>query len=93
MAEDLTLLIETANAPIFGIDADGMVNEWNRKAVEITGFSNEEVMGRSLVSKFITAEYQEAVQEVLQKALGGPKRRPTSSSRCTPRTASVSRCC
>ena len=71
VAEDLTLLIETANAPIFGIDADGMVNEWNRKAAEITGFSRDEVMGQDLVSKFITAEYQEAVGDVLQKALAG----------------------
>ena len=61
MANDLTLLIDTANAPIFGIDADGLVNEWNRKAVEITGFSKEEVMGQDLVRKFITAEFQEAV--------------------------------
>ena len=27
VADDLTLLIDTANAPIFGIDADGKVNE------------------------------------------------------------------
>ena len=37
VANDLTLLIDTANAPIFGIDSNGLVNEWNRKAVEITG--------------------------------------------------------
>ena len=36
-------LIETANAPIFGIDADGKINEWNKKAAEFTGFSKEEV--------------------------------------------------
>ena len=46
VANDLTLLIDTANAPIFGIDADGLVNEWNRKMAAITGFSKEEVMGK-----------------------------------------------
>ena len=71
VANDLTLLIDTANAPIFGIDADGLVNEWNRKAVEITGFAKEEVVGRDLVRKFITAEFQDSVQEVLHKALAG----------------------
>ena len=71
MANDLTLLIDTANAPIFGIDADGLVNEWNRKAVAITGYPREEVVGRDLVRKFITAEFQSSVQEVLQKALAG----------------------
>ena len=38
VANDLTQLIETANAPIFGIDKDGLVNEWNRKTAYITGF-------------------------------------------------------
>ena len=32
VAADLKMLIETANAPIFGIDAAGLVNEWNRKS-------------------------------------------------------------
>ena len=71
VANDLTLLIDTANAPIFGIDGEGLVNEWNRKAVEITGFAKDEVVGRDLVRKFITAEFQDSVQEVLHKALAG----------------------
>ena len=29
LADDLTRLIETANAPIFGIDTLGKVTEWN----------------------------------------------------------------
>jgi hypothetical protein len=30
-SEDLRLLVHDANAPIFGIDRVGRVNEWNRK--------------------------------------------------------------
>ena len=45
---------EVCNAPIFGIDASGLVNEWNNKAAEITGFSSDEVVGRDLVQDFIT---------------------------------------
>ena len=71
IANELSMLVETANAPIFGIDDSGLVNEWNRKAAQITGFSKDEVMGRSLVKDFITADYQNAVQEVLQNALRG----------------------
>jgi len=71
VANDLTQLIETANAPIFGIDTNGYVNEWNRKAAHITGFGKDEVMGQDLVRKFITPEYQDSVREVLQNALGG----------------------
>ena len=71
MANDLTLLIDTANAPIFGIGADGLVNEWNRKMAAITGFSREDVMGKNLVSEFISVEFRQSVKEVLENALLG----------------------
>lgn len=53
LALKLRNFIDTANAPIFGIDADGLVNEWNIKLETITGFSREEVLGKNLV-KVIT---------------------------------------
>ena len=71
VAQDLTLLIDTANAPIFGIDAKGKVNEWNQQARKITGFSKKEVLGRDLVADFITDDYKVSVNEVLAKALKG----------------------
>jgi PAS domain S-box-containing protein len=71
VAEDLTLLIDTANAPIFGIDADGNVNEWNKKSAKITGFNSDEVLGKNLVAEFISEDYRESVNDVLQKALKG----------------------
>ncbi len=71
VAQDLTLLIDTANAPIFGIDAQGKVNEWNQQAEKITGFSKKEVMGRNLVADFIKDDYKVSVGEVLEKALKG----------------------
>ena len=49
VAQELQTFIDTANAPIFGIDANGLVNEWNNKAAAITGFSRQEVLGRNLV--------------------------------------------
>ena len=49
VAQELQTFIDTANVPIFGIDAQGMVNEWNNKAAAITGFSREEVLGKNLV--------------------------------------------
>merc|ERR1711871_1831952 len=71
VAKDLTNLIDTANAPIFGIDSNGRVNEWNRKAFEVTEYTKNEVMGKSLVQEYITPEYRTAVQEVLDSALSG----------------------
>ena len=49
VAQELQTFIDTANAPIFGIDANGLVNEWNNKSAAITGFSREEVLGKNLV--------------------------------------------
>ena len=71
VAQELQTFIDTANAPIFGIDAKGLVNEWNNKAVEITGFSRHEVMGQSLVEVYITDEFRASVKEVLDNALLG----------------------
>jgi PAS domain S-box-containing protein len=71
IASELTQLIDTANAPIFGIDADGKVNEWNQQAEKVTGFKKDDVMGRDLVADFITDDYKVSVGEVLAKALAG----------------------
>jgi len=71
VADDLTRLIDTANAPIFGIDTKGCVTEWNRKAAEIVGFGKEETLGKPLVETFITPQYWKDVGEVLTRALEG----------------------
>ncbi len=70
-AEEMTQFVDTANAPIFGIDADGLVNEWNQTAEKITGFSKAEVLGKDLVAEFITDEYKGPVKQVLDNALRG----------------------
>ena len=71
VAQELQTFIDTANAPIFGIDANGLVNEWNNKSAEITGFSKHEVMGKDLVEVYITEEFRASVREVLDNALHG----------------------
>ena len=64
-------LIDTANAPIFGVDNKGRVNVWNQCAMRLVGYSPEEVMEHSLVEEFITKDYQASVQAVLDQALQG----------------------
>jgi PAS domain S-box-containing protein len=71
IANELTQFVDTANAPIFGIDTEGRVNEWNQRSEQITGFTKAEVMGRDLVANFITDDYKVSVGEVLAKALHG----------------------
>ena len=70
-AKDLERLIDSANAPIFGINVDGSVNEWNQQASKIMGYSKEEVLGKHLVKNYISPEFQVAVQKVLDDALRG----------------------
>lgn len=70
-AEEMTQFVDTANAPIFGIDSNGLVNEWNQTAEKITGFSKAEVFGKDLVAEFITDEYKAPVKQVLDNALSG----------------------
>jgi PAS domain S-box-containing protein len=71
LALDLTRLIETTNAPIFGIDDKGLVNEWNQTSEKITGFKKHEVIGKNLVQNYISKEHQKGVKKVLDQALIG----------------------
>ena len=70
MTYDYCKLIESANAPIFGIDVDGNVNEWNPKTAEITGYSREEVFKKPLLT-LIASRNRASVHDVLQQALVG----------------------
>ena len=71
MANELRQLIDTANAPIFGIDVRGTVNEWNNKTAQITGYSRDEAIGKPLVSTFIVKNLRDSVQRVMDQALQG----------------------
>ena len=71
IANELRQFIETANAPIFGIDSQGLVNEWNQTSEKITGFTKKDVLGKDLVQTYITKDYQKAVKQVLDDALLG----------------------
>ena len=71
LARELATMIDRANAPIFGIDVDGNINEWNLKSAEITGFSRDEAIGRNLVNEFIDEEYKKDVWRVLDAGLKG----------------------
>jgi len=69
--KDLTDFISTMNAPILGVDCNGNVNEWNRKAEVLTGFSKDEAMGKNFVSHFIIQEWADAVRWMISEGLRG----------------------
>ncbi|MEM7106964.1 MAG: PAS domain S-box protein [Bacteroidota bacterium] len=70
-AQELVSLIENANAPIFGIDWDGKITEWNRFTSEITGYKKEEVQGTSLAERLVQDSHKELVMELFQGVLHG----------------------
>jgi PAS domain S-box-containing protein len=69
LQHEMTQFFNTVNAPIFGTDAEGKVNEWNQKLEEITGFDKKEVIGCCLVTDFINDDYKALVSEILAQAL------------------------
>jgi PAS domain S-box-containing protein len=71
MAQELRQLLDTANAPIFGVDPSGLINEWNDQTAEITGYSADEAFHEPMVETFVVPSLQPAVQEVLANALRG----------------------
>ena len=72
VANDLKMLIESANAPIFGIDTRGRITEWNKKAAEVTGYTALEMLGEDLVAAAaIKEEFKGSVRQVLMHALNG----------------------
>eukprot|EP00960_Hanusia_phi_P048053 758743-Hanusia_phi.AAC.4 len=71
VVQELQSFIDSANAPIFGIDAEGYLNEWNNKAAQITGFSRDDVLGCNFVEDLIDGAYHNSLQSVLDDALRG----------------------
>jgi PAS domain S-box-containing protein len=70
LLDDAQRLIDTANAPIFGVDASLNITDWNRKAADISKYTSDETIGKSFIG-FIEMEYRDSVREVLEKALRG----------------------
>ena len=69
-ADDIRRLIETANAPIFGMDRDRRINVWNACAERITGYSRHEALGRNL-SEFAVDEHRTEACGVFGSAMQG----------------------
>ena len=47
------------------------VTVWNKCAARLTGYTEDDTMGRHLVNEFITEDFRASVQEVLDNALQG----------------------
>ncbi|XP_010529136.1 PREDICTED: phytochrome E [Tarenaya hassleriana] len=68
---EMVRLIETATAPIFGVNSSGCINGWNPKVSELTGLLASEAMGKSLTNHIVRSDSGPAAETLLSRALQG----------------------
>jgi PAS domain S-box-containing protein len=71
IARELASLIENANVPIFGIDAGGKINEWNRVAVSVLGYQKDQIMGASASLKILDAATRPMFDNIVHQVMSG----------------------
>ncbi len=69
IARDLSDLIENANAIILGVDAKGLVNEWNNHAIITTGYEKNDIFGKELVSFIVEPMKRDEANKKIQFVL------------------------
>ena len=71
-SDELTHFVDMVEAPIFGIDTAGEINEWNQRIEIVTGYDKTDTMGLDLLEVgFIADEVKPLLSEVLMKTLTG----------------------
>ena len=68
---DLRQLVDTACTPIFGLDLQGVINEWNPAAAQLTGIETEEVLTGMLVYQVVAPEFHAEVESTLARVCAG----------------------
>ncbi|KAH7839202.1 hypothetical protein Vadar_011046 [Vaccinium darrowii] len=71
VAGEMVRLIETASAPIFGVDSAGLINGWNAKIAELTGLQASEAMGKSLLDGIVHEDSRGVAEILMCRALQG----------------------
>lgn len=70
MAQDLARFLDSANAPIFGVDLDYRINEWNSWLAKMSGKTKAEVLGREVVS-LAAGKSKKILMDALKQASAG----------------------
>ncbi|MFW9983783.1 MAG: PAS domain S-box protein, partial [Candidatus Odinarchaeota archaeon] len=66
-------LVEAADVLIIGLNSRGRITLFNRKCEEITEYSRDEVMGKSIFTLLIPADERKEARQRLKKLLTGEK--------------------
>jgi PAS domain S-box-containing protein len=67
-SDEMRALMNESMAPIFGIDRNGVVNKWNATISKLTGYSEEEAIGKTLVN-FMAEEQRGTITILLGSIL------------------------
>lgn len=70
IARELTTLIENANVPIFGVDKNGLINEWNHVSNDLLEYTKSEMLGREWLHLF-DRKLHDKFRSVIKKAMSG----------------------
>jgi PAS domain S-box-containing protein len=71
VARELASLIENANVPIFGIDRNGYINEWNTVISGLSGMTKLDLLGKRWVNEFVGIENRAATEHMIARVLQG----------------------
>lgn len=69
--QDLRQLVDTACTPVFGLDSQSVINEWNPAVAELTGISRAEIRTGMLIYQVVAPESHAALATSLEKVWAG----------------------
>ena len=61
-------VVESVESLIVGLDRDGVIRMWNRCATQVTGWSQDELLGRPFIDSVIAEEQREQCHVGMQQA-------------------------
>lgn len=71
IARELASLIENANVPIFGINGQGRITDWNKVAADIFGYQRHHAIGSMLKNRIFDKSWGDQFERVVLQVMGG----------------------
>ena len=71
IARELSSLIANANVPIFGVDRNGYINEWNNTTAELSEIPKSELFGGRWIDEFVSPDKRQAAEQMIAHVLHG----------------------
>ncbi|HUQ62648.1 MAG TPA: PAS domain S-box protein [Acidimicrobiales bacterium] len=77
---NLAAIVESSDDAIYGWTVDGMINSWNRRAVELYGYTHDEIIGQPVSVLILPVEALEA-ESRLDRTRRGERLEPFDAER------------